>query len=62
MCKILTLNVQFRVELDIGALFLLLAVDVRGLVLQVGDAGLGDVAAVSDGHVQEGLLNGMTRL
>lgn len=38
------------------ALFLLLAVDVRVLVLQVGDAGLGDVAALTDSHVEESLL------
>lgn len=39
------------------ALLLLLAVDVRGLVLQVGDARLRHVAALADRHVEERLCD-----
>lgn len=54
----LTLHVNLGVQLSVGALFLLLAIDVRVLVLEVRDASLGHVAAVTDGNVREGLVEG----
>lgn len=55
--EILTVGDEFGVNFGVCALFLLLAVNVRGFVFEVGDARLSDMVAFSESDVHECLNN-----